>query len=242
MNAFCMESKSESERESMPVNAMERITPEVAVRHIEKYFETAPNGRPQYSGSRFENFEGGGDVVEPNRITAADLIAVSMLSVHVPGQAALGILEELGDKIADLLAQVPVGLRLGELSAEEFSKFLDTGSPADKLWQLLRQRDDTWGVGQTTASKIIARKRPHLVPIYDSVVAEQTGLHGSGGQWRIWWKAFQGEAGQAFTERIEGIREAAGQPQLSLLRVIDIVLWMEGRGGERTHETVGDGE
>lgn len=232
----------EPEGENMPVNAMELIGHEVAVQHIKKYFEDRANGRPLYTGSRFETFAGGGDVVEANRITAADLIAVSMLSVHVPGQAALGIMEGLGSEIEELLTAVPVGLRLENLTAEQFSGLLDTGSPADTMWQLLRQTEDTWGIGQTTASKILARKRPHLVPIYDSVVAEQAGLHGSGDQWRSWWAAFQGEEGEAFTERLEAIRADAGQSHLSLLRVIDIVLWMEGHRAAKVRETVDDGD
>lgn len=226
----------------MPLTAIRAIQHEVAVGHINKYFEDRPNGRPLYTGSRFETFAGGGDAVEPNRIIPADLIAVSMLSVHVPGQAALGIIEKLDGEIEKLLTPLAVELRLENLTADQFSQFLDCGSPADEIWQLLRQKADLWGIGQTTASKILARKRPHLVPIYDSVVAEQIGMSGSRGQWRIWWEAFQGEEGRRFAERLEAIRAESGQFHLSLLRVLDIVLWMEGRGAEKTRETIGDGD
>ncbi|MDD0858237.1 DUF6308 family protein [Arthrobacter alpinus] len=227
---------------TMLLKAMKDISHEVAARHINKYFEDRLNGRPLYTGSRFETFAGGGDAVEPNRITPADLIAVSMLSVHVPGQAALGIIEKLDGEIEKLLTPLAVELRLENLNAEQFSQLLDYGSPADDIWQLLRQKADLWGIGQTTASKILARKRPHLVPIYDSVVADQVGMSDSGGQWRIWWEAFQGEEGRRFAERLEAIRADSGQIHLSLLRVIDIVLWMEGRGAEKTRETVGDSD
>jgi len=226
----------------MPIDAMERLSDEVAVGHIQKYFEVQSNGRPLYTGSRFENFAGGGDFVEPNRITAADLIAVSMLSVHVPGQAALGIMEELDGRIEALLTPLAVELRLENLTAEQFSELLDYGSPADGIWQLLRQKKATWGIGQTTASKILARKRPHLVPIYDSVVKDQVGLRDSGGQWVRWWEAFQGDKGRQFAMRLESIREASGQSHLSLLRVIDIVLWMDGHGAAKVRETVDDGD
>lgn len=226
----------------MPVDAMQSIAHEIAVRHINKYFEDRPNGRPRYSGSRFETFAGGGDVVDPNRITTSDLIAVSMLSVHVPGQAVLGIMEKFGNTIEDLLAAVPVGLHLGDLSQHGFKRILDVGSPADRIWQLLRQKEDTWGIGQTTASKILARKRPHLVPIYDSVVKDQVGLRDSGGQWVRWWEAFQGDEGRQFATRLESIREASGKSHLSLLRVIDIVLWMDGHGAAKVRETVDDGD
>lgn len=219
---------------------MERIGHEAAVAHIKKYFEVQSNDRPLYTGSQFESFAGGGEANEPNRITATDLLAVSMLSVHVPGQAALGTLGALGDEIESLLVQVPVGLTLEDLSDHGFKRILDVGSPADKIWKLLRQHEATWGVGQTTASKIMARKRPHLVPIYDSVVKAQLGMRDSGGQWVSWWKAFQGEDGRRFAAELEAIRAASGQTHLSLLRVIDIVLWMDGHGAEKTRETVGD--
>ncbi|NVM96173.1 DUF6308 family protein [Arthrobacter wenxiniae] len=220
---------------------MENVTNEIAVSHIKKYFEASANGRPTYTGSRFETFAGGGDVVEPNRITAADLIAVSTLSVHVPGQAALGIIEELDGEIERLLVQVPNDVRLEDLNEEEFKKFLDDGSPTDCIWQLLRQRRDVWGIGPTTTSKILARKRPHLVPIYDSVIANQVGMRDSGRQWRRWWHAFQGDEGRKLSQRLDTIRTGSGQTHLSLLRVLDIVLWMEGHGAEKTRETVGDG-
>lgn len=226
----------------MLLKAMKDISHEAAVGHINKYFEDRPNGRPLYTGSRFETFAGGGDVVEPNRITPADLIAVSMLSVHVPGQAALGILETLDGEIEELLEPLTADLRLENLTAEQFSQFLDNGSPADDIWQLLRQKTDRWNIGPTTASKILARKRPQLVPIYDCVVADQVGMSGSGGQWRIWWEAFQGEKGRRFAEQLEDIRADSGQFHLSLLRVIDIVLWMEGRGAGKTRETVGESD
>lgn len=222
----------------MPNHAMKSITDETAAGHLKKYFEIMPNKRPRYSGSKFETFTGGGDVINPNQITAADLIAVSMLSVHVPGQAALGIMENLSGEIEELLKQVPVGLHLEDLSKHGFGRLLDIGSPADQLWQLLRQHADTWGIGQTTASKILARKRPHLIPIYDSIVKERVGLSGSGEQWVRWWEAFQGEEGRKFAIRLESIRKASGQSHLSLLRVIDIVLWMDGNGAARSSETV----
>lgn len=223
----------------MPLKAMSKVQNDQAVADLRKYFEARANGRPLYTGSRFETFAGGGDTVESNRIIPADLVAVSMLAVHVPGQAALGIIEEMAEEIEALLTQIPVDAKLEEISEAEFDQLLGNGSPGDDLWFLLRQREDPWKVGQTTTSKILARKRPHLVPIYDSIVAGQAGMQGSKDQWRQWFDSFQGEEGQALTERLRSIREGAGQPHLSLLRVLDIILWMNGRGPEKVSETVG---
>jgi len=42
------------------------------------------------------------------------------------------------------------------------------------------------------------------------------------------FEAFQGAAGAEMTDRLKAIREASGKSHLSLLRVLDIILWMEG--------------
>ncbi|AIY03009.1 hypothetical protein ART_3410 [Arthrobacter sp. PAMC 25486] len=217
----------------MPAGVLEQIGENPAVEYVRRYFAVQANGRPVFTGSKFETFAGGGDVVDPHRITSNDLVAVSMLSVDVPGQAAYGIVEVLVDEITGLLEQLPVGVQLSDLSEHGFERLLDAGSPADQLWKVLRQHEDKWKVGQTTASKILARKRPHLIPVYDTVVAAQAGLADSGGQWRRWWEAFQGSDGQELTHRLVVIRAASGQQHLSLLRVLDVVLWMNGARGQQ---------
>jgi hypothetical protein len=224
----------------MPLAAMNAIDDETGVAYVQQYFETLPDGRRRFTGSRFETYAGGGDTMDPDRITPADLMAVSMLSVHVPAQAAIGIGEDLAEEIESLLSQIPVEARLEDITDEQFAAWLDSGSPADTLWSLVRQRRNPWQVGPTTASKILARKRPHLIPIYDSIVAAKTDLPHSGPQWTRWFEAFQGDEGRDFADRLRSVREQAGVPHLSLLRVLDIVLWMDGRGYAKTSETVGD--
>ncbi len=207
-----------------------RIDHATAVRDVREYFATKENGRPAYTGSHFETL-GGSENVDPNRITATDLIAVSMLSVDVPAQASLGILETHAEKISELLSGIPHDLKFEDLTTESFEKYLGDGSPADELWALLRQHGDKWDVGQTTASKIIARKRPHLVPVFDSVIEAVVGLKGSKDQWRLWFSAFNdGSArGETLADELRAIRSEADQPHLSLLRVLDIALWKLGK-------------
>lgn len=223
----------------MPLEAMCRINNEEAVRFINRYFELQPNGRPLFTGSRFETFAGGG-LSDANRITASDLIAVSMLGVDVPAQASIGIMGDLSEKIERLLYRLPVDAKFEDMQKSEFDKLLGSGSPGDELWYLLRQDGDRWDVGQTTASKILARKRPNLIPIYDSVIAGETGMRDSRYQWERWFDAFHGDDDAQLTKRLCDLREKTGQHHLSLLRVLDIVLWMHGARGEITTETVGE--
>ena len=74
----------------------------------------------------------------------------------------------------------------------------------------------------------MARKRPHLIPIEDSVVNRVIGLGRGGDSWRLWWEAFQAE-GDYLEERATKLRAAIGRPELSTLRVFDVMLWMWGK-------------
>lgn len=74
----------------------------------------------------------------------------------------------------------------------------------------------------------MARKRPHLIPIYDSVVAPLMGLKKSDNQWLTWHGAFTEDPG--LQQRLRKIRELSGVEELiSDLRVMAIVLWMYGK-------------
>lgn len=224
----------------MPNRAFDLIKDDTALDLIDEYFSVAKNGRPAYSGSRFESFGGGGDVTDPHRITPADLTAVSMLSVHVPAQAAIGITGPLADRITELLIRLPVDRDLYDLDQSEFDAILnETSSPGTQLWNLLRQEKDRWGVGRTTASKIMARKRPRLVPVYDSVIDGALNLGSTSDEhWRTVYAALKDN--RLLRERLEWLRRESGQSHLALLRVLDIVLWQNGRRPGDQTETVGD--
>ena len=96
------------------------------------------------------------------------------------------------------------------------------------------------GVGETTASKIMARKRPRLIPIYDSVVRKAVHLRHSGEHWQTWRGALTGPEGVDLVASLRRVRAATGQHHLSLLRVLDIVLWQDNRGPGDVAETVAD--
>lgn len=231
-----------------PGTALRDISDERALEHLARYFATNAEGQPLFTGSQFETFAGGGDGPTANEITAEDLIAVSTLAVHVPARAALAFLGDERERISGLLSELPVDWHLEELGTTEFESLNSADGPAQHLWDLLRNFERPWGVGPTTASKIIARKRPHLIPIYDSVVAARVGLKNSAGQWRIWSESLRAN-NQELSQRIERLRAESGQGHVSLLRTLDIVLWMDQRAGvpldEGTEESpvaVGDDE
>ncbi|MGF9663809.1 DUF6308 family protein [Arthrobacter crystallopoietes] len=216
----------------MLLDIVDEVGHQKALEYIDKYFGTQENGRPNYTGSHFETFADGGDA--PGRehmINADDLLAVSCLAVYVPAQASIGLLGPSAEPVGRLLAQLPADRALGELSNTEYEELLGPTSPGQNLWDLLRQNNDgtRWKVGETTASKILARKRPHLFPIIDSVVRGRTGLKNDD-IWRTWHQELQATDGDdsPLVRALTEIHADCGQPHLSLLRVLDIVLWMDG--------------
>ncbi|MGW4500670.1 DUF6308 family protein [Micromonospora sp. NPDC004336] len=193
-----------------------------SVTDLKRYFGHA--GESAFTGGQFERLGGGGDRPETcNFITAEDLIAVELLSVRVPPRTALNLLQgALGEAVSAELGNIPTTVALGHPDAVDF---IEEGRPADQAWQLLRWKAD--GIGWVVAGKLLARKRPHLVPVYDEVVA--CAFRTGKGFWR-WLHDRLGEQGAILAERLADLRREAGLPDtISLLRVLDVVVWMRHR-------------
>lgn len=206
------------------------VNEENAASLLAAYYRTLTNGLPAYTGSYFNSWAGGGDTNDnADTITADDLIAVSFLSVKIPGEAAIGILDTHNEKVTGLLGKIPANRDLADVSPAEFAEMYGKNSAAVELWRVIRGSDTgRWGVGPTKASKIMARKRPRLIPIYDSVVAPLMGLKDSDNQWTAWHSAFLEDPG--LSERLRRIKAMSGiEESISDLRVMDIVLWMHGK-------------
>lgn len=165
-----------------------------------------------------------------NEVTAADLLAVQTLAVTVSSRAALGILETYAQRISELLSDIDPTLKLEEVRDEgDFEAVLGKNSSAQALWDLLRRNNPEakrWNLGATTASKIMARKRPHLIPIDDSVVTRVIG-RGTASSWRMWRDELL--ADNYLIERADEIKEHVERTDLSTLRALDIVLWQYGK-------------
>jgi hypothetical protein len=200
-----------------------------SVSDLRTYFGTGlPSGvLPSYTGGRFELLGGGGERHDvADRITADDLIAVQMLNVLVPGEVALDLLEgDFGRAVAAQLARIPSDITIAAPVAESL---LADGGPADTAWRLLREPD---GMGWVTTGKLLARKRPQLVPVYDRVVRCAFG-HPLGA-W-LWLHGLFTTDGGALHTRLLSIRDAAGIPaRVSALRVLDVIVWMRHRCDHR---------
>lgn len=204
-----------------------------SVADLAAYFEPAraPGAAPRYSGSRFEFLASGGDRPgTANEITADDLVAVTMLSVDVPGDVALRLLEgDLGADVTRHLEQIPTDVGIGDAAAVEL---FATHSHARVLWDLL---EEPHGMGWVITGKLLARKRPQLVPVYDRVVRCAFGR--PDGVWN--WLLSMFEDGR-LGEHLRAAQAQAGvSSHVSVLRVLDVIVWMRHRPGHLNNHCAG---
>ncbi|WP_066641337.1 DUF6308 family protein [Serinicoccus hydrothermalis] len=187
---------------------------EDALQHLTDYFTATA-----YTGSYFERLGGGGDRQDiADSITTDDLVALSMLSVPVSGRAARQLLED-PSQVEQLLADIP---RSANITRSHDRWLLEEGGPARDLWGALRRLP---AFGPVRTSKLLARKRPHLIPVYDEVVRQQFGAQDSRGQWAAFSNMFRDAE---FVDHLTRLRGAAGLSDISLLRIADVIVWREG--------------
>ena len=191
-----------------------------AIRVLQRYFETGPTGEPSYTGSRFDSWDSlGTRAQDSNRFTADDVVALTFLSVDVPPLAAERLLVTESDRFNGLLEELGPDRDL-----------VDEPGPLDDSWTgwiLNRALRELPGIGPTKATKLFARKRPRLRPIWDSVVADVTDSHDN-----LWTPlhASLKERDGALHRRLAQLHAQAALPaEVSALRVFDILCWMEGK-------------
>ncbi|MGY1653404.1 DUF6308 family protein [Geodermatophilus sp. SYSU D01119] len=169
-----------------------------------------------YTGSYFDGWGGEQDLY---RFTAEDVVAVTFLSVVVPPMAAHRLLHADADRFNALLRDVGPD-----------RDFADELKPMHREWpgwRLETALRDLPGVGRTIASKLCARKRPRLLPIYDSIVAEVTDAYST--QWEPLRQQLRADDG-ALQARLLRLRATVGlDDSVSALRVYDVISWMEGK-------------
>jgi hypothetical protein len=190
-----------------------------AVGALECYYGTGAHAdHGCFTGAWFDTWDSTGTRDQDvDRFTADDLVAVSFLSVDVPPVAARMLLQTEAAKFAELLAELGPDRDLVEVKepwGEDWA--------GSRLWRELVDLPD---VGPTLASKLYARKRPRLRPIYDSVVESVIGQ-------KSLWEPLRAQlqAEPDLHPRLEALRGRAQLPGgVSALRVFDVLAWMAGR-------------
>ncbi|MEV7039100.1 DUF6308 family protein [Amycolatopsis sp. NPDC051061] len=186
---------------------------------LRRYFDQRSAAR--YTGRWFERFAGGGDRPDvANTVTEADVLALNFLSITSLADVAIDTTITYAYQIRSLLEQIPVNLSMHSMSWSTYEK----GSPAFRLWELFRSCGGNHR--PVTASKLLARKRPRLFPVYDSRV--KTVLKAPRSEWQCLWSWFHTDSTRA--SALADLRmEAGGIEDISLLRCLDVVLWMRAR-------------
>lgn len=191
---------------------------DAAAHQLRRYYGETSEGVPRYSGARFESIAALNS--DPNTLGPADFVAVSMLSVEVSGQAAIRLLGRDAPTISELLRQIPTDVDIVDVD----TALLRAESPADELWYVLRRGQD--GVGPTTTSKLMAAKRPRLLPIWDSFVERATGL-GTLGYWEKMQYVLNEDHRLVWHWLGDLKAEVPEMPaSVSELRMLDVLLWM----------------
>lgn len=145
-----------------------------------------------------------------NAFAAGDLLAVSLLDVRFEPRAVRALLQPRS-RLCEHLADIRDDLDLWDATDDDLR-------PAYALWTEVKKLP---GVGATKTSKLLARKRPRLIPVVDRVI--MTALPLGDDAWISLRSALQDEQVRA---NIDKIRPPGLAPTVSTLRLLDAATWM----------------
>jgi len=147
---------------------------------------------------------------QPDRFTDSDMLALNLLDEQL-GPAAIRAIDR-GD-LDGILAEVSRERHLWQSDESDIYRM-------KALHAALR---GLAGVGPTKAAKLAARKRPRLIPIYDSVV-ERVMQPDKGG----WWTSLAAALDDGRRRAIENLDPKIPGYQPTVLRLLDAAIWMGG--------------
>lgn len=170
-----------------------------------------------FNGRHFERFSAMGSA-EPNRFAATDILAVEALSVKVPPNSAAKLIDTEAEEFTALLREIPDDKDLWEMEASD----LGEGSPALTLYRRLK---GLHGVGPVTATKLMASKRPRLMPVIDSLV---TAVLEPPGGW--FWVPMRNQLADPGRRKKIAEVVSCAPDNVTLLRRIDVAVWTHAKG------------
>ena len=180
-------------------------------------YYSPPSGGPSgrfFSGRFFDQLS---EESDPLRFGPADVAAVATLSVELEGHAVAELLFTRADQLNGLLAECP--------PREATLWDVDEAALAESapLGTLYAELKTLHGVGYVRASKLLACKRPHLIPVRDSFVET---LLCAGTEW--WGPMRAAFVGTDLVSTIERLTPPEVPSFVSVLRRLDVILWMAG--------------
>jgi hypothetical protein len=197
-------------------------------RALSTYFHGTPR---KFSGSLFDSLGGGGDRPDvENQITREDLLAVAAVNATMPAAVASELLTEpVSGRLAAWLRQLPTDIDLWDAEDE-------TLAVAARAWEEIRTVHE---VGATPADgwvagyKLLARKRPRLIPLYDVKVRRVVEL----AEGASWWFSLRGAMrldgeDNEVRHRVRSAMREANVGYVSVLRGLDVILWSYAGSGD----------
>jgi len=185
-----------------------------AVAKLKEYFHGG-----KFAGAAFNKFCEAENAESPNRLTASDVLALSLLSDPVATNAVMKLVNQ--DVWEKYLLELGADREFVSVPSAQIMNGTWLGY---KIETLLREIP---GVGETTATKLLARKRPNLVPIVDSKVRLAVGNPRS--YWRGLYQWLTMNNG-ANVELLERMRADANLQNESVIRIFDVLAWLVGSG------------
>lgn len=191
-----------------------------------------------FTGRDYDPIFAAENSTSPNNFTAQSLQAIRCLSVDTTPGFQNWLLSAAGQaQTSALLAQIP-NTDLGLMSLPQFNTNLGSSgaSPASQLWNLLlsqlRRFNQPVRMGrQVTASKLLAGKRPNLVPITDSFVRTELGMSWNT-SWSCYWQIMQDPRIPPLCSALRTALVANGPyplgvnpAALSDIRILDLAVW-----------------
>ncbi|MGD8151040.1 DUF6308 family protein [Ornithinimicrobium sp. Y1694] len=207
-----------------------RLTPSLrstgsdrAVAVLQAYFAPVGQGKDGFTGGAWDTFDPSGTrAISPNIFTADDILSSSLLSTPIDPRAALQLILTRRPRFESLLEQIGPDLEFVRLESTE-------EGPFRAVRTLYRELMTLPGIGETRATKLLARKRPLLVPIVDSVLVREV-FRGRDQHWAPLHQALRAHE-RALWNHLVDLRSRAGIPEaVSPLRVFDVLAWMDGTG------------
>lgn len=201
--------------------------PERVAAALQRYFYRNDHQPRIFQGQHFEWFIARSD---PNRFTAEDLAAIGALSVELPAQSARELLDDIDGTFTQLILECRSqkdgdGHPLSDLDLRTcpVEWLTDGDAPLQRLYRAV---DDLTKVGSVKTSKLLAAKFPAIIPIRDRRVEQLLNLQ----KQNRWWVPIRElVSDERVHETLSSIRLPGDAPEVTVLRRLDVVLWMEAR-------------
>ena len=156
----------------------------------------------------------------PTSVTIDDLLAITMLDVSVNPRGIRRLVydADVSKKITAFLEDIPLNVDIWNAP----KGVLGSDGSAQGLWRYLKKPGTR--VSEVTAGKLLARKRPQLIPIVDSVIKGVIQVEPADE-----WDFFASYLSQPLRrQKLATLMPSDLDPKVSILRLLDVALWMCG--------------